>query len=143
MNAYNNQMRGYGGGECPYRYTCPVKRDCPFCPHQMEGNTMINPGHYGNAGIEMQYYINNAQYPVMHFYSNEPPAEMYGYDNIYPDNMHYSSNISSNQYHAINPQYNQYGYINPEENMHSPWENNRMYGMNNISPLTIPNCPCR
>ncbi len=156
MNGYYHYpQQGYSyGPQCPYRHTCPMRTECPYCPHQTEeaggmeqphyGNMSqgyyggMNPGFCGNMNMEMGYYEENEE---MYPYSEISP-EGYGYDNLYPmaDNKFGNIMPETTDKKPVIPLYNQYGYINPAENVNSPWDNNKMYeNMNN--PLPIPNCP--
>ncbi|MDD4295703.1 MAG: hypothetical protein PHC69_01960 [Ruminiclostridium sp.] len=141
----NNPHQGYFCSQgCAYRGICPIRTQCPYCPHQQEtGNYMnMNPGMYGNANMGMYENTNmgmcgcanmgmhcyDQAYDPM-YYQNDM-IENYGYDNLYHTANLYPTQIPES-YDNIMPAYNKNGYINPNENINSPWDNNRMYAEQN------------
>lgn len=132
MNGYHHysQSEYTYWPDCPYRSTCPIRTECPYCPYQMEGYDPMNSDY--NVNMNMEFYMKDNANPIVVPYQNVA-AEEYGYDNLYPVENNTYPNVGMGNYghnQAI-PQYNELGYINPEENIHSPWDNNRMYGENN------------
>jgi hypothetical protein len=153
VNPYQRYYRTRG---CAYRDTCPIRTQCPYCPHQFENNNYMNmgPEMYGDPNMGIQADPNMAMYtdPNMAMYNN-PNMGMYAnpnrgiysidpafdpmhsqnsmYDNYGYDNLHSAENMCPVQipskYDKDMNVYNKYGYINPKENINSPWDNNRMY----------------
>lgn len=146
MNVYyNNPQQGYFCSQgCAYRDACPIRTQCPYCPHQQETNNYMNmnQGMYGNANMRMYENTNMGMcgyanmgmhcyeqaYDPM-YYQNDM-IENYGYDNLYYATNLYPAQIPES-YDNIMPGYNKNGYINPKENINSPWDNNRMYAEQN------------
>lgn len=139
MNGYHDyqEMEAAYVPRCPYRSTCSIRTQCPYCPHQMDGNAPME--NYGNMNMPMESYVKDNLEPA--FYPNENmPTEMMGYENLYSDNMANLSGMESYDNFPAGPKYNQFGYINPDENFYSPWVNNAMYG-NFSNPLPPKDCP--
>ena len=81
---YQEQGDDYGM-HCPYRDTCPMRAQCPYCPYQMEENGWMNPGYYGNMSMNMpmEHSLMGNPEPILCPYQNMPWEE-YGYENLYP-----------------------------------------------------------
>ncbi len=141
MNGYHHsqEMEAAYSPRCPYSNTCSMRTQCPYCPHQMEGNMEMNPVYHGNMNMQMEYYMKDNREPVFYPYENIESEKM-GLENLYSDNMAGLAGVEDYNNFPAEPQYNPYGYINPDENVHSPWVNNAMYG-NIVNPLPLKDCP--
>lgn len=135
MNIYNNPwQRQMYGSYCPYMDMCPVRAQCPYCPHRQESDNYMNHMMYGNVNMGMGYH-KQEYYPMEYqniMYNN------YGYD---PMTNMYAAQMPE-EYDMVMPEYTQDGYINPYENINSPWANNNMYmEKKSENPLPLPDCP--
>lgn len=132
---YQEQGDDYGM-HCPYRDTCPMRAQCPYCPYQMEENGWMNPGYYGNMSMNMpmEHSLMGNPEPILCPYQNMPWEE-YGYENLYPmaNNAIVNKGMRSYNHYPKSPEYNRFGYVGSEENINSPWANNQMFGHDSTS----------
>lgn len=138
MNGYRCQIQQQYSymSQCPYAYTCPMRNQCPVCPHRMEQYAPESPLSYGDTGAN-NGYCKQIYHEPNPYISGIFKEKEYGCDNIYPiENIYSGSSSKSPFYDSVN-----YVYIDPRENITSQWDNNRRFENNLANELYLPERP--
>jgi len=136
MNGYPCQFRQQYSfmTQCQYAYTCPIKHQCPLCPHRPEACIPACPENYCDINANNEYF----EQP----YSEANPYqsggfEEYGRSNLYPQENIYTGYCNKSPYcDSVN-----YMRIDPRDNITSPWDNNRRFENNFAKALPLPERP--